>query len=390
MAAADLTSFYESPDLLEAQKSADQTSQSYVEYQSAAAMLPQKLRDAIQQKLDYNRDLIEQTNKSFAEYGQAPAEARAKYADPTSESYIFNPFQAEKLVSETQAQAYVPFANLSDILSERRGTISDLVTAGTKAFNSQVLAQQGKAELAKGNFDRALELAKFKADAQYKEDQNAIETMKLKTTGGITGVPQIDELSDADAVALVSSKLGIDLTGTTATERGAKARDLLAEYVNTGKVSTNRYLSTLPTTSSAAVSSLTDVIKRATELSTTISNRDDISGPIRGRTSKFMADIFGKSSDASMYGKELEEMSADKIKERYGGALTTTEVSRLTKQAITNRNVQEGSNIESLNIMKKNALSLLREKLTAAGWKKEVIDQYIAEIDRPPLSSFDK
>src|SRR3990167_8045270 len=104
MAQADLTSYYESPDLLEVQKAATQSQQSYVDYQSAAALLPQKLRDAIQQKLDYNKDLIQQKNKEFSEYAAAPATARAKYADPTSENYIFNPFQAEKLVSEYTAQ----------------------------------------------------------------------------------------------------------------------------------------------------------------------------------------------------------------------------------------------------------------------------------------------
>lgn len=155
------TSAYQTPEIERLNKESASAQQSYVDYQSASAMLPQKLRQAIQEKLDYNKDLIEKTNKDFAEYAKAPAEARAKYADPTSPNYIFNPFQAEQLVSQTQAQAYEPYATGSDLLAERRGTISDLVSAGTAAFSASALAAQGKAELARGNFDRALEIAKL-------------------------------------------------------------------------------------------------------------------------------------------------------------------------------------------------------------------------------------
>jgi len=183
MPAADLSSYYNSPDLLEAQKAATQSSQNLVEYQSAASLLPEKLRNAIQEKLDYNKDLIEQTNKAQSEYISTPATARAKYADPSSQNYIFNPMQAEALVAQEKSGAYQNFANLSDLLAERRGTISDLVTAGTNAFNSAVLAQQGKAELAKGNFQTAFQLAQAKVDADYKERSLQLEEAKANPSG---------------------------------------------------------------------------------------------------------------------------------------------------------------------------------------------------------------
>ena len=119
----DLQSYYTDPSIQEAQQTAEGAATTAAEYQSAASLLPSKLKDAIQGKLDYNKDIIESKNKAMAEYFKAPSMAREKYQD------IWNPFSREKLVAEERAQAYLPFANLTDILGERQGTIADIVQA---------------------------------------------------------------------------------------------------------------------------------------------------------------------------------------------------------------------------------------------------------------------
>lgn len=165
----DLQSYYQDPNLQKAAGEAETAQTQATAYQSAASLLPQKLKEAINEKMDYNKDIIEQKNKAMAEYFQAPSQARAKYSDPGSEQYIFNPFQQEALVSQERAQAYQPYANLVDILGQRQGSLADIINAGTGAFQSQVTAQQGAADLANQSYQNLLGIADRLADAAYKE-----------------------------------------------------------------------------------------------------------------------------------------------------------------------------------------------------------------------------
>ena len=178
---ADLASFYQDPELLKAQNTAQNAATQASAYQSAASLLPDKLKQAIGEKLDYNKDIIEQKNKAMGEYFASPSVAREKYQN------IWNPFEREKLVAQERQQAYQPYANLSDILQDRRGNIQDIIGAGTGAFNSAVTAQQNAAQLARQNFEDLFGLAGAKADAAYKE-------ASLDKSGSGSGSSPLDEI----------------------------------------------------------------------------------------------------------------------------------------------------------------------------------------------------
>ena len=164
---AALQKFYQDPSIGEAQRTAEVSATTAAEYQSAAALLPSKLKDAVQGKLDYNKDIIEAKNRAMAEYFKAPSAAREKYQD------IWNPFSREKLVAEERAQAYLPLANLTDILKERRGGIADIIEAGTGASQADVLAKESAAGITRQTYQDKLTLASLLSDAAYKEGQLA-------------------------------------------------------------------------------------------------------------------------------------------------------------------------------------------------------------------------
>lgn len=144
---------YNTPEIQEAQKASQGASQNAVNYASAASLLPDKLKQAIQEKLNYNKDIIEQKNRAQSEYFAAPSAAREKYQD------IWNPFQREALVSKARTNAYLPYANMVDIQNQRMGTIADIINAGTGAFGSAVTAAQGGAELARQNWADLITMA---------------------------------------------------------------------------------------------------------------------------------------------------------------------------------------------------------------------------------------
>ena len=96
---ADLRSYYQDPNLESSRLEAQAAQKEASAYQSASSLLPEKLKQAINEKLNYNKDIIEQQNKAMAEYFQAPAVAREKYQD------IWDPFKRESLVAKEKAQA---------------------------------------------------------------------------------------------------------------------------------------------------------------------------------------------------------------------------------------------------------------------------------------------
>lgn len=198
----NLQQFYQSPEIQEAQNVAQTTATQAAAYQSASALLPQKLKQAINEKLDYNRGIIEAKNKAAAEYFQAPSAAREKYQD------VFNPFQREALVTEERTQAYQPYANLVDILGQRTGSISDIIESATGLFQSDVLAKESAAGISRQGFQDEVGLAELLADAAYKEESLDID----RITANKTATGDDDALSKA-LIQIQEMNTGQDLDG---------------------------------------------------------------------------------------------------------------------------------------------------------------------------------
>lgn len=146
------------------------------QYTSAASLLPVKLKQAIQEKLDYNKDLISSQAQHQADYFSAPATARAQYSD------IVNPFDREKLVSQAVNNASVPYNTDSAILAERLGRISDLVTAGTGAFNSEASAAGTAAKNANDQLSSSLDLAKWLYGVNHQGGQSAVAANQARAS----------------------------------------------------------------------------------------------------------------------------------------------------------------------------------------------------------------
>jgi hypothetical protein len=149
------------PNIPSLQSTAEQTASTANDYQSAASLLPTKLKQAIMEKLNYNQDIISQQNQAMSNYFSAPAKAREQYQN------IWNPFERESLVSQATANAYAPYATLTQVLGQRQGNISDVVNAGTSAFNAQASAESNAAQQARQNLTDALSMAQWAYGVQH-------------------------------------------------------------------------------------------------------------------------------------------------------------------------------------------------------------------------------
>lgn len=224
-----MASYYQDPSIESSRQEAETAQTQASSYASASALLPDKLKQAVLGKLNYNKDLIEAHNKSMAEYFVAPSAAREKYQN------IWNPFEREKLVATSRAQAYEPYANLTDLLGQRMGRVEDIVGAGVGAYQAQTSAAQAAADAKRRSYEDALNLAQLLTSEKLSKAQ-------LEKSGGITAWQQkqleseqlqSEQQNERDAKAFENFKMAIDMT-TTPEEAGTIAN----EY--TGRISTTR------------------------------------------------------------------------------------------------------------------------------------------------------
>lgn len=149
---------YNDPALAQASSEASAAGSTASAYTTAASTLPYKLKQAVLEKLNYNKDLIEQQNKSMADYFAAPAQARDKYSN------IWDPTKREALVATSRAQAYEPYANTTDILNARMGTVNDIIGAGTAAYGAQVQGAQNDWQQKQQQYNNLLAIIDKKAE----------------------------------------------------------------------------------------------------------------------------------------------------------------------------------------------------------------------------------
>jgi hypothetical protein len=167
---ASYDEYYNDPALETARTAASSAASNVADMSKSINILPYKLRDAINEKLDYNKDLITQKNKAMEDYFAAPAEGRQQYSD------IWNPTQREALVSRNTAQKYTPYANLQDILATRQGGIENLIGAAGANARADLTASTDQASLLRQQYEDLLGMAD-------KKTQLGLDVARMKQSG---------------------------------------------------------------------------------------------------------------------------------------------------------------------------------------------------------------
>ena len=140
--ADNIMQYYQTPELGAAKTAAESAQTKANEYTAGNALLPYKLKEAVLKKLNYNQDIIKQQSEAQANWFAAPSAAREKYQN------VWNPTEREALVAKERAMAYQPYSELTDVLNTRMGNVSDIIGAGTGAYQAEGGLAQGQATLA--------------------------------------------------------------------------------------------------------------------------------------------------------------------------------------------------------------------------------------------------
>lgn len=157
-----------------ARKGVQESGEAYTSMLKEGASLPDKLKTAVQEKLDYNKDLIEQQSQAAGQYFSAPAEAREMYQD------VWDPFQREKLVSQYRAQQLEPYSALTSILGQRMGNVSDIIGAGVQGWQGLVDAAQAATGLAQQQYGNVMNQYGMGADMYQQAQSRTLQRAQME------------------------------------------------------------------------------------------------------------------------------------------------------------------------------------------------------------------
>ena len=118
--------------------------------QAGAGSLPSKLKEALNTKLNNNKDIISQQADTMQNYFNAGPQAREKYQN------IWNPFTKASLVEQQRTMALRPYDVLSGVLENRMGNVNDIVNAGVSGWQGLTNAASTRLGAAQNNYGNSL------------------------------------------------------------------------------------------------------------------------------------------------------------------------------------------------------------------------------------------
>lgn len=148
-------------------------SQNLADLQTGAGSLPNKLKEALNKKLNYNKDIINQQSDVMQQYFAAPSAARAKYQD------VWNPFEREKLVAQERTMALKPYDTLTGVLNQRMGDVADITTAGVQGWQGMVDAASTQLNAATTRLGTALQAYQIAGGQQSAADELALSVAQF-------------------------------------------------------------------------------------------------------------------------------------------------------------------------------------------------------------------
>jgi hypothetical protein len=136
--------------------------------QTGAGSLPTKLKEALNEKLNYNKDIINQQSETMQNYFAAPSAARAKYQN------VWNPFEREKLVAQDRTMALKPYDTLTGVLDQRMGDVADITEAGVQGWKGLVDSAATLLQASQTRLSSALQAYQIAGGQQNTADELAL------------------------------------------------------------------------------------------------------------------------------------------------------------------------------------------------------------------------
>jgi hypothetical protein len=190
------------------------------DYQAGAGSLPSKLKEALNTKLNNNRDIIDQQSETMQNYFNSGANARDKYRD------VWDPIKKAKLVQEDRSMALRPYDTLSGVLENRMGSVSDIVNAGVSGWKGLVDSATTKLDTAKSTLATALQSYMSAVGQQNTEDDMNFKIAQAKESSRQFGInSEKDQQKIDNQVKQFNQELALKIKAANASGSGTAAKN---------------------------------------------------------------------------------------------------------------------------------------------------------------------
>lgn len=195
------------------------------ELQTGAGSLPNKLKEALNTKLNNNKDIINQQSDVMQQYFAAPSAARAKYQN------VWNPFEREKLVAQERTMALKPYDTLTGVLDQRMGNVADITEAGVQGWQGMVNAAATQLEAAQTRLGSALQAYQIAGGQQEAADNLALAIANAKEASRqFNATQQLERDKFNEGVRQFDKQFALDQFKASGGGRSSGAEDTLSAW----------------------------------------------------------------------------------------------------------------------------------------------------------------
>jgi len=122
--------------------------------------------------------------QAMSDYLQAPTQARARFYDPESPDYIFNPAKAAGAISSEIGAAEAPMLAASNLMGLFTRGEADIIGASTRDFQAKAAASAAAAQAARQAYSDTLAEFQWQQQMDLEQEKFAFQKTQANKTGG--------------------------------------------------------------------------------------------------------------------------------------------------------------------------------------------------------------
>ena|SRR3990167_7883129 len=175
---------FSTPELLSAQQASQSATQTAGDAAANAFKMPDLLRQAVSERFKES-PLTGQFGTAAQQFLTAVPQKRTELANLAQTGQaVLSPNQQQSILAGTRAANLVPLISLNDLLQSQFGAGSDLVNAGTGAYNAYATGLQNRATGARQNYEDVLAQLVAQQEVKQQEAQMELDWYKARKESG--------------------------------------------------------------------------------------------------------------------------------------------------------------------------------------------------------------
>lgn len=199
MQPTDLTSYFSSPQLNQAQTDYNTAQGQATQEQATADTLPTLLKSALAAKFGEDNPLVKQRGDQTTAYLNSIASSQNDVLPENNHGIVLSPIQQAMMMNSKQNAYLQPLATTNYLLGNQSGGIQNIIDSAVAAQKARSDTAQGRAGLARQNYHDLLDTLSKQADVALQQRSQGLQQQRFSfdLQGGLKGIRSQELVQDA-------------------------------------------------------------------------------------------------------------------------------------------------------------------------------------------------